>query len=71
MPYTEFFSWGSDQYGQLALANSDDQDDNGQPQFSDMPKSLSFDIIIKQISCGSTHAGFISGDYFVFCVGNN
>jgi hypothetical protein len=25
-PYTEFFSWGSDGYGQLALANADDED---------------------------------------------
>jgi hypothetical protein len=25
-PYTEFFSWGSDAYGQLALANADDDD---------------------------------------------
>ena len=23
-PYTEFFSWGDDQFGQLALANNDD-----------------------------------------------
>jgi len=23
-PYTEFFSWGSDSHGQLALANPDD-----------------------------------------------
>jgi hypothetical protein len=26
-PYTEFFSWGSDAYGQLALANADDDND--------------------------------------------
>jgi hypothetical protein len=25
-PYTEFFSWGSDAYGQLALANADDEE---------------------------------------------
>ena len=25
-PYTEFFSWGSDSYGQLALANPDEDD---------------------------------------------
>eukprot|EP00347_Sterkiella_histriomuscorum_P009585 403340643 len=72
VPYTQFFSWGSDQYGQLALANQEDDDNyNNQPQFSDVPKSLSFDIIIKQISCGENHAGFISGDSFVFCVGRN
>jgi alpha-tubulin suppressor-like RCC1 family protein len=32
---------------------------------------LSFDILIKQISCGENHAAFISGDSFVFCVGRN
>jgi hypothetical protein len=26
-PYTEFFSWGSDSHGQLALANSEDHFD--------------------------------------------
>jgi hypothetical protein len=26
LPYTEFFSWGSDSYGQLALANADEDD---------------------------------------------
>lgn len=26
LPYTEFFSWGSDAYGQLALANADEDD---------------------------------------------
>ena len=25
-PYTEFFSWGSDSFGQLALANADEED---------------------------------------------
>jgi hypothetical protein len=25
-PYTEFFSWGSDGYGQLALANPDEDE---------------------------------------------
>jgi len=25
-PYTEFFSWGSDGFGQLALANPDDEE---------------------------------------------
>lgn len=49
-PYTEFFSWGSDSYGQLALANTDDDDDNPDycsSAYYDEPRSLSFDIIIK------------------------
>ncbi|CDW78422.1 UNKNOWN [Stylonychia lemnae] len=72
-PYTEFFSWGSDQFGQLALANTDEEENQYQQNvpFSEEPKSLSFDIIIKQISCGENHAAFISGDSFVFCVGKN
>ena len=31
--YTEFFSWGSDSHGQLALANSED-DEEGASQSS-------------------------------------
>jgi hypothetical protein len=36
-----------------------------------LPKSLSFDIIISQISCGDYHAAFISGEGFTFSVGKN
>jgi hypothetical protein len=25
-PYTEFFSWGSDRFGQLALANTEEEE---------------------------------------------
>jgi alpha-tubulin suppressor-like RCC1 family protein len=72
-PYTEFFSWGSDSYGQLALANTDDEEghDYSSQQFSDEPKSLSFDVIISQISCGDHHAAFISGDGLLFSFGKN
>ena len=47
-PYTEFFSWGSDEFGQLALANSDEDSTAyyRKNQCYDEPKSLSFDIII-------------------------
>ncbi len=72
-PYTEFFSWGSDGYGQLALANGDDEDPHEyeSPNFCDDPKSLSFDVIINQISCGDHHAAFISGDGLLFSFGRN
>ena len=73
-PYTEFFSWGSDSYGQLALANADEedqQDDYTSQHFCDEPKSLSFDVLITQVSCGDHHAAFISGDGFLFSFGRN
>ncbi len=72
-PYTEFFSWGSDAFGQLALANADDEDqqDYQSQQYCDEPKSLSFDVIITQIACGDHHAAFISGDGFLFSFGRN
>ena len=54
------------------MANTDEEDQYyANTQFYDEPKSLSFDIIIKQISCGDFHAAFISGDGFVFSVGRN
>ena len=45
-PYTEFFSWGSDSHGQLALANTDDDPDYGKAKFFVQPRTLSFDVII-------------------------
>ena len=54
MIYTEFFSWGCDKYGQLGLAEeyeSEEHEKNKQLSYS-MPNSLSFEVIIEQLSCG-------------------
>jgi len=66
--YTEFFSWGSDSHGQLALAGTMEGQNMG--YFSD-PRTLSFDVIIKSISCGDYHACFITSDGLAFAIGSN
>ena len=54
--YTEFFSWGNDDRGQLGHG----VDQKNLKRSLNIPKSLSFEVIITHISCGSQHSGFIS-----------
>ena len=62
--YTEFFSWGSDQFGQLGLAEDVDFEntDKRKHHVFEVPNSLSFEIIIEQLSCGDYHAAFLSAN---------
>ena len=46
--YTEFFSWGNDDRGQLGHGI----DQQNVRRSLNVPKSLSFEVIIKHISCG-------------------
>ena len=71
--YTEFFSWGSDKFGQLGLAEEVDPDNEDQRRklCFEVPNSLSFEIIIEQLSCGDYHAAFLSANDQVFTMGSN
>ena len=71
--YTEFFSWGSDKFGQLGLAQDVDfgQDEELRQTEFTVPNSLSFEIIIEQLSCGDYHAAFLSSEDQVFVIGSN
>lgn len=62
--YTEFFSWGNDDQGQLGHG------ENAQRKLS-LPKSLSFEVYISQVACGAHHSAFISKDGQVFTFGSN
>jgi len=53
--YTEVFSWGSDRLGQLGLGV-----DTGKESNYCIPRFCSYNITIRQISCGLNHAGFIT-----------
>lgn len=53
--YTEVFSWGSDRQGQLGLG----VDNNKELNYS-IPRFCSYNITIRQVSCGLNHAGFIT-----------
>jgi alpha-tubulin suppressor-like RCC1 family protein len=63
--YTEIFSWGLDNSGQLGLGSSSKDKKYVNPVF------CSFNILIKDISCGSEHSGFISNLGHVYCMGSN
>jgi X-linked retinitis pigmentosa GTPase regulator len=63
--YTEIFAWGGDHFGQLGLATKDTSKTYCIPRF------CSFNVLIKQISCGDEHSAFITGDGLIYTIGNN
>jgi len=72
--YTEFFSWGRDDDGQLGHG----QDGVNRAKIFNVPKSLSFEVLISDVSCGLAHTCFISrkvclfeGNGYVFSFGSN
>lgn len=63
--YTEIFAWGLDNCGQLGLGTSIRDKKYSSPVF------CSFNIMIREISCGEDHTGIISDTGHVYCMGNN
>ena len=62
--FTEVFAWGSDHSGQLGLGGSIGK------TYS-IPRLCSFNVLIKELSCGEEHAGFISSQGHVYMMGSN
>ena len=56
--YTEYFSQGCDYHGQLGHGQDPSQHDRN--RFVNVPKSLSFDILIREVSCGGSHTLILS-----------
>jgi len=59
--YTEVFSWGNDEFGQLGLGATEHSEQelvikNGFP----VPRFCSYNVTIRLISCGSQHAAFVT-----------
>lgn len=67
--YTEYFSQGCDYYGQLGHGQDPAQHDRN--RHVNVPKSLSFDILIKQVSCGGSHTLILSKQGELFSIGSN
>lgn len=63
--FTEVFTWGLDSKGQLGLGSKN----TGKCYTT--PKFCSYNIMIKEISCGEEHSGFISDSGHVYCMGSN
>ena len=64
--YTEVFSWGGDHKGQLGLGIKFTGD-----QFYPFPKFCSYNISIKQVACGQSHACFITLNNYLYAMGSN
>lgn len=62
--FTEVFVWGSDHFGQLGLGSSNHKT-------YCFPKFCSFNILIKSVSCGDQHSGFISSLGHLYTMGSN
>ena len=63
--YTEVFAWGGDYFGQLGLGNKHSGKTYASPRF------CSFNILIKELSCGEEHSSFISFSGHVYSMGSN
>lgn len=64
--YTEIFAWGGDHFGQLGLGELK----NTGKTYS-VPRFCSYNIIIKDISCGEEHSAFIALSGYVYSMGSN
>lgn len=67
--YTEYYSIGSDVWGQLGHAQNKQADPKD--RYVSNPKSLSFDILIDQVTCGASHTIILSQRQEVFSFGSN
>lgn len=62
--FTEVFAWGNDHCGQLGLGGLIGKNYS-------TPRLCSFNVLIKEISCGEEHAGFISSQGHLYTMGSN
>lgn len=65
MEISEIYVWGSNQYGQLGLGEECDK------SFINVPMRCSFGVLVREISCGDSHAGFIANNGLLYTMGNN
>ena len=64
--FTEVFSWGNDEYGQLGLAGA-----KGNYPTHAIPRFCSYNILIDSVSCGARHAAFLTHNSLLYTVGSN
>jgi alpha-tubulin suppressor-like RCC1 family protein len=62
--FTEIYVWGNDYYGQLGVGS--------EKCVHRIPKICSFNIVIRQVSCGEEHTAFVSlNGGHVYSMGSN
>ena len=67
--YTEYFSQGCDHDGQLG--HGQDPSAHDRRRHVALPKSLSFDILIRKVACGAAHTVLLSKTGDLFSIGSN
>lgn len=65
--YTEVFAWGLDSHGQLGIRN----EQSAEGQVFKVPRSCSFNIVIKSVSCGEAHSAILTKLGHLYMVGSN
>ncbi|EDK31655.2 chromosome condensation regulator RCC1 repeat protein (macronuclear) [Tetrahymena thermophila SB210] len=63
--YTEVFSWGSDEEGQMGLG------ENKRNSVFYYPRVCSFQIVIHQLACGLDHTAFVAKNGYLYTMGSN
>ena len=66
--YTEVYVWGSDTCGQLGLELQHRTNTNN---FYSLPKSCSFNVLIKQVACGAHHTAMLTSSGHLYMMGQN
>jgi alpha-tubulin suppressor-like RCC1 family protein len=61
--FTEVFSWGLNDHGQLGIGDH--------PQQVLQPVLCSYSISISQIACGAEHSAFITPSFLCYTMGSN
>ena len=71
--YTEVFVWGEDRNGQLGIDSQLKlkQTGNKRPDFIQIPRSCSFNIVITQVACGEDHSGIVTSQGHLYMMGSN
>eukprot|EP00347_Sterkiella_histriomuscorum_P024388 403331293 len=64
-PYNEVYVWGDDSHGQLGLC------DLFPEKLMTVPKTCSFNVVIKSLSCGLSHTCFVSDQGHIYSMGSN
>ena len=72
--FTEVYVWGSDSNGQLGIDSqfkSESGKEKSRPHFHTLPRPCCFNVVIKQVSCGYTHAALLTIQGHLYMMGSN
>lgn len=74
LEYTEVFVWGEDRKGQLGIDSQLQMAQNQRferPDYILLPRSCSFNIVIKEVSCGESHSAILTEHGHLYMMGSN